>query len=231
MLVGGVNVGITGEPILEFDEMQQSQKDTTLSSIVSLILCLFIFCYGYREWHRPVVATFCLLLGLIFTMGWTTLVIGRLNLLTITFLPMLIGLGIDFGVHLVSRFEEELNKGRLPSKAIHISLVNTGLGIFTGGIATAGAFLAMGLGKFQGVKEMGIISGGGLIICLVPMMTIFPILLLKGAHWRRKKHVEKKVPVSARRLTGFGSNPQDAFFHQPGGDRRIHLFRIPQSLF
>lgn len=193
MLVGGVNVGITGEPILEFDEMQQSQKDTTLSSIVSLILCLFIFCYGYREWHRPVAATFCLLLGLIFTMGWTTLAIGRLNLLTITFLPMLIGLGIDFGVHLVSRFEEELGKGRRPSKAIHISLVNTGLGIFTGGIATAGAFLAMGLGKFQGVKEMGIISGGGLIICLVPMMTILPILLLKGARWKRKKHVEKKI--------------------------------------
>ncbi|HQC42233.1 MAG TPA: MMPL family transporter, partial [Verrucomicrobiota bacterium] len=193
MLVGGVNVGITGEPILEFDEMLQSQKDTTLSSIVSLILCLLIFCYGYREWHRPVLATFCLLLGLIFTMGWTTLVIGRLNLLTITFLPMLIGLGIDFGVHLVSRFEEELGKGRDPSKAIHISLVNTGLGIFTGGIATAGAFLAMGLGKFQGVKEMGIISGGGLIICLVPMMTVLPVLLLKGARWRRKKPTEKKV--------------------------------------
>lgn len=193
MLVGGVNVGITGGPILEFDEMLQSQKDTTLSSIVSLILCLLIFCYGYREWHRPVLATFCLLLGLIFTMGWTTLVIGRLNLLTITFLPMLIGLGIDFGVHLVSRFEEELGKGRDPSKAIHISLVNTGLGIFTGGIATAGAFLAMGLGKFQGVKEMGIISGGGLIICLVPMMTVLPVLLLKGARWRRKKPTEKKV--------------------------------------
>jgi len=193
MEVGGVNVGITGEPILEFDEMLQSQRDTSLSSVVSLTLCLFIFCYGYREWHRPVAATFCLLLGLIFTMGWTTLVIGRLNLLTITFLPMLIGLGIDFGVHLVSRFEEELGKGHDPSRAIHISLVNTGLGVFTGGIATAGAFLAMGLGKFQGVKEMGIISGGGLIICLVPMMTILPILLRKGVGLRRKKQEGRKV--------------------------------------
>ena len=105
---------------------------------------------------------------------------------------MLIGLGID-SASPGQRLEEELGKGRDPSKAIHISLVNTGLGIFTGGIATAGAFLAMGLGKFQGVKEMGIISGGGLIICLVPMMTVLPVLLLKGARWRRKKPTEKKV--------------------------------------
>ena len=190
MKIGGINVGITGEPVLEFDEMQQSQHDTTLSTIVSLILCLLIFCYGYREFHRPIAAVFCLMLGLIFTMGWTTLVVGRLNLLTITFLPMLIGLGIDFGVHLVSRFEEELGKGHSPAKSIHISLINTGLGVFTGGLATAGAFLAMGFAKFQGVKEMGIISGGGLIICLLPMMTLLPIILLKGAEWKSKN---KKV--------------------------------------
>lgn len=194
MKVGGVNVGITGEPVLEYDEMQQSQKDTTLSTIVSLVLCLLIFCYGYREFHRPIAAVFCLMMGLVFTMGWTTLVVGRLNLLTITFLPMLIGLGIDFGVHLVSRFEEELNKGCAPSDAIHTSLVNTGMGVFTGGIATAGAFLAMGLGKFQGVKEMGIISGGGLIICLIPMMSMLPVLLLKGARWKHRKPMVHKTP-------------------------------------
>lgn len=195
MEVSGVNVGLTGEPVLEYDEMQQSQKDTTLSVIVSLILCLIIFCYGYREFHRPIAAVFCLLLGLIFTMAWTTFAVGRLNLLTITFLPMLIGLGIDFGVHLVSRFEEELGKGRTPNKAIRIALIYTGMGVFTGGIATAGAFLAMGLAKFQGVKEMGIISGGGLIICLIPMMTILPILLLRGAQWKHSKPAKRKPPV------------------------------------
>ncbi|MBR5738282.1 MAG: MMPL family transporter [Verrucomicrobia bacterium] len=188
MQVPGVNVDITGEPVLEYDEMQQSQYDTTFSSIVSLILCFLLFCYGYRQFHRPVAAVFCLMLGLVFTMGWTTFAVGQLNLLTITFLPMLIGLGIDFGVHLVSRFEEELGKGNTPDEAIHISLVNTGMGVFTGGIATAGAFLAMALGSFQGVKEMGIISGGGLIICLLPMMTILPVLLLKGAQWLPQKN-------------------------------------------
>jgi len=47
--VPGVNVGLTGEPVLEHDEMLQSQKDTTLASIVSLVLCALIFIYGYRK--------------------------------------------------------------------------------------------------------------------------------------------------------------------------------------
>jgi len=42
-------VGITGEPVLDYDEMTQSQKDITLASIVSLVLCALIFIYGYNE--------------------------------------------------------------------------------------------------------------------------------------------------------------------------------------
>ena len=47
--VPGLNVGITGEPVLEHDEMEQSQKDTTIASIVSLVFCALIFIYGYNE--------------------------------------------------------------------------------------------------------------------------------------------------------------------------------------
>src|ERR1035437_4159803 len=71
--VPGVNVGITGEPVLDYDEMMQSQKDTTLASVVSLVLCALIFIYGYNETGRPVKATICLVVGLGYTMGFTTL--------------------------------------------------------------------------------------------------------------------------------------------------------------
>ena len=55
--VPGLNIGITGEPVLELDEMAQSQRDTTVASIVSLVLCALIFIYGYNETGRPVKAT------------------------------------------------------------------------------------------------------------------------------------------------------------------------------
>ena len=178
--VPGLNVGITGEPVLDYDEMQQSAKDTGLASVVSLVLCLLIFIYGYNETGRPIKATICLVIGLGYTMAFTTLVVGHLNILTITFAPMLIGLAIDFGVHLITRYEEGLRHGKTEVEALTKAMVFTGQGIFTGALTTAGAFLAMSLTHFKGIQEMGIICGGGLMLCLVPMMTMLPAMLLRG---------------------------------------------------
>lgn len=178
--VPGVNVGLTGEPVLELDEMVQSQKDTTLASITSLVLCALIFIYAYRETGRPVKATICLIVGLAYTMAFSTLAVGHLNILTITFVPILIGLAIDYGVHLISRYEEELRHGKTEEEALTKAMVYTGQGVFTGALTTAGAFLAMILTNFRGIQEMGIICGGGLIVCLVPMFTLLPVLLLRG---------------------------------------------------
>lgn len=178
--VTGVNAAITGEPVLQSDEMRQSQEDTTLATIVSLLLIASIFIYSYRETGRPLKATFCLVVGVGFTMAFTTLAVGHLNILTITFAPILMGLAIDFGIHLITRYEEELRHGKNRRLAIEKAMVYTGKGIFTGCFTTAGAFLAMTFTDFKGIQEMGIISGGGLVICLLPMMTILPSLLLRG---------------------------------------------------
>ena len=178
--VPGLNVGLTGEPVLEVDEMRQSQDDSTLATVVSLIVVALIFVYGYHETGRPLKATFCLLSGLAYTIGFTTLFIGHLNILTITFFPILIGLAIDFGVHLITRYEEELRRGRTEQEALEKAMVNTGVGIFTGAFTTAGAFFAMVLTDFEGIREMGIICGGGMLLSLIPMITMLPVLLLRG---------------------------------------------------
>ncbi|HRZ36509.1 MAG TPA: MMPL family transporter [Candidatus Paceibacterota bacterium] len=178
--VPGLSVGLTGEPVLEVDEMAQSRRDSTKASVVTLLLCAVLFVYSYRETGRPLKAVLCLVVGLAYTLGFTTLAIGHLNLLTVTFLPILIGLGIDFGIHLVTRYEEELRGGHPEPVAMEIAVVNTGIGIFTGCLTTAGAFLAMSFTDFKGIEEMGLISGAGLIICLIPMLTLLPALLLRG---------------------------------------------------
>ena len=193
--VSGVNVGVTGEPVLEHDEMAQSQKDMTLASIVSLILCALIFIYGYNETGRPVKATLCLIIGLGYTLAYATATVGHLNILTITFVPILIGLAIDFGVHLVTRYEEELRHGKTAKQALTKAMMFTGQGIFVGALTTAGAFLAMALTNFKGIQEMGIICGGGLLVCFIPMMTMLPALLLRG----RQNVIDHKVGQSAAR--------------------------------
>lgn len=191
--VPGVNAAITGESVLEFDEMAQSQRDTTVAGVVSLGLVALIFIYGYQESGRPLKAMACLLVGLAYTMAYATAVIGHLNILTITFVPMLVGIAIDFGVHLVSRYEEELRHGHSERESMEKAMVPTGQGIFTGCFTTAGAFLAMGLTDFKGIQEMGIICGGGLVICLIPMMTMLPALLLRGQQNQLDHHYQARV--------------------------------------
>src|SRR5262249_62343042 len=135
---------------------------TVLASTASLLICALIFIFGYQETGRPIKATLCLLIGLAYTLAFATAVVGHLNILTITFVPILIGLAIDYGVHLISRYEEELRKGKSEEASLTRAMVYTGQGIFTGALTTAGAFVAMAFTNFKGIQEMGIICGGGL---------------------------------------------------------------------
>jgi uncharacterized protein len=189
--VPGLNVGVTGESVLDHDQMEQSQKDATLASIVSLVVCALIFIYGYQEVGRPLKATFCLLIGLGYTLAFTMATVGHLNILTVTFLPILIGLAIDFGVHLITRYEEELRLGKGQEDAMRKAIIYTGQGVFTGALTTAAAFVAMCLTNFRGIQEMGIICGGGMLICFVQMMTMLPVLLFRERPDRRDR--KKKI--------------------------------------
>ncbi len=191
--VPGVNVGLTGGPVLDYDEMRQAQHDSIVATVAALIICSLVFIVAYHELGRPLKAALCLVIGLGYTMGFTTLAVGHLNILSITFAPMLIGLAIDFGVHFITRYEEERRHGRLGAEAISRATIFTGQGIVTGALTTAAAFLAMALTRFKGIQEMGAIAGSGLLLCLVPMMSALPALLL-GDH--------KKLPKRPRRPLG-----------------------------
>lgn len=195
--VPGVNAGVTGETVLEHDEMRQARRDTMKASLWALILCAALFMVGYRETGRPLKAMATLLIGVAHTLAFATATVGHLNILTITFVPILVGLAIDFGIHLVTRYEEELRMGHGRVQALERALVNTGQGICTGALATAGGFLAMSLTQFKGIQEMGWICGGGMLICLVTTLTFLPALLLAG---RQNLWDETSVrpPVRAR---------------------------------
>ncbi|MDB6017488.1 MAG: putative exporter of the superfamily [Pedosphaera sp.] len=178
--VPGVNAGLTGGLVLNYDEMRQSEHDSIIAGLAALIICSLIFIIAYHEVSRPLKAAFCLLIGFGYTLGFATLTIGHLNIMSVTFAPMLIGLAIDFGVQYITRYEEEMRNHLTVVETISKATVFTGQGIVISGLTTAVAFLAMGLTHFKGIREVGIICGGGLLLCLIPMMTTLPALLVLG---------------------------------------------------
>jgi hopanoid biosynthesis associated RND transporter like protein HpnN len=197
----GLDVGTTGEPLLEHDEMVSSESDSHQSGVLSLILVAILFAFTFRQFGRPFAIIGSFVLGAGWTIGFTTVVIGHLNLLTVSFFTILVGSGMDFGIHILLRYEEEFAKGQTTESAMDEALVGTGTDIAVSAFATAAAFWAVGLTDFKGVSELGVIAGFGILLCLVATVLPLPALMLLLDR-RRKPAQPRAVVLGTRILAG-----------------------------
>jgi hopanoid biosynthesis associated RND transporter like protein HpnN len=191
-----VHITLTGEPVLDYDEMITSERDATKSSILTVVLIAIVVVFGFRDWLRMLLSICCLIMVIAITMGYTTLSIGHLNMITITFAVMILGLGEDLGVQFISRYEEELAKSGDRAKAIRGAMLTVGPSIIIAGVTNSAAFFAMCLSGFRGVTELGIIAGGGMFFATVGMMVLLPALLLSIRRKTEKAHIPKQVQVT-----------------------------------
>ncbi|MFM8930948.1 MAG: MMPL family transporter [Gemmataceae bacterium] len=176
-----LEVGLTGLPVLECDEMEASTRDSTRASWLAFLGVLTLYAWVFRQWRAPLASGLPLLAGTVWALGFATLAVGHLNLLSATFAVMLIGMG-DYAVLLVSRFQRERDTLRDPSRmAARAALVRaagaTGPSILTAAVTGMLAFFATMLADFQAVAELGLIAGGGLLLCATSALTMAPPLL------------------------------------------------------
>ena len=195
----GVTVGLTGEDVISSDEMVTTQSDVETASKIALAGVALLFIIAYQGVVKPLLAVFCLLLGLSWTMGFTALTIGHLNILSVVFTTILIGLGIDFGIHILERFKEERQKGNEILPALQKTLQGTGKGNFAGAITTAIAFGAMVLTDFIGIVELGWIAGWGILFCMIAMLLVLPALITVEEKWRKPGYAQTKPTTASQR--------------------------------
>ncbi len=169
-----VEIGLTGMPVLEYDEMHSSQLDMTLSSIISLVGVIILLWAGLGSWRYTWLAVFILLIGMAWSFGFITLVVGHLNILSVSFAAILIGLGIDFGIHYLVRYVHVRSQGVPLAAALVRTTREVGPGVVTGAITTACAFFAAALTDFTGVVELGVIAGAGIVLCLLAALVVTP---------------------------------------------------------
>ena len=172
-----VQAGVTGGDALNNDEMVAAQRDTMWATLLALLSVAVLFIVAFRQIWRPLLVMSMLILALCWTLGLTTLTVGQLNILSISFLPLLIGLGIDFGIHLLARFGEERDVHNDFDTALQTAFVRTGPGVAAAALTTALAFYAVTLTDFQGLSELGIIAGSGMLLCLAASFTVLPAML------------------------------------------------------
>lgn len=179
----GVTFGLTGIPVLESDEMQRSQADMTWASVISFGGVALILVLGFRGLRHPLLGLLMLLVGLAWSIGYTTLVVGHLNILSVSFAAILIGLGIDFAVHYLSRYLELRHQGADLLSALEQTSATVGTGLVTAAMTTSLAFLCAAFTRFLGVAELGIIAGGGIVICAAAaVLVLVPLIRLADGH-------------------------------------------------
>lgn len=170
-------ITLTGIPVLENDEMRRSQADSMLASIISYLGVAIILFVGFRGFMHPMLGMVMLAVAMAWSFGFTTAAVGHLNILSVSFVAILIGLGIDFAIHVLSRYLELRHQGMGLQAALIETSGSVGGGIITGAVTTSLAFFCATFTEFLGVAELGIIAGGGILLCALAAFTLLPAVI------------------------------------------------------
>lgn len=181
----GTKIGLTGLPIMENDEMRSSQSSMFWASAVSMLGVGLLFVAGFGGARHALLANLILLVGMAWAFGYVTLSVGHLNILSVSFTVTMIGIGIDYGVYYVARYLQLRSEGLECEEALLETARGAGPAILTGAVTTAIAFFAAGFTSFKGVAELGIIAGGGLLLCAAAELIMLPasIYLIDRSGW------------------------------------------------
>jgi predicted RND superfamily exporter protein len=173
-----VRISFVGPHTMTVGKAGVMQGDLLVSFLSSLAIVLALFYLAYRRWATLLFVGFPLLVGVQLTLGAAALFIGGLNLITVSFAAIIVGLGVDFAIHIYQRYHHERASGNKPSKAVEIALTQTGTGVWTGGLTTIAAFLTLLLARIQGLVELGILVSAGLFFCLLTITLVLPAFLV-----------------------------------------------------
>ncbi len=171
-------VGITGRPALEADEMRVTDRDSFRAEIAAMATIFVGLVIMFRSVWLALAAEITLAIAIGWTFGWATLSIGQLNLLSIVFLIAMIGIGMDYLIQILMAYQREASR-YVRARAVWMRVFHhVSPPVVTACLGAAGAFLVSVFTDFRGAAELGIIAGGGLLLCLLAGHTVLPALLI-----------------------------------------------------
>lgn len=195
--------GLTGMQAVMRDEMHAGISDTIRNLLLALVLILAIFIFSFRMWSGPLLAMLVLISGITWDIGLAQIVFGRLNIITALCSVVLLGLGVDYAIHIISSYTELRHRGETIEAAISKSFQRIGSGLLTGALTTALAFLSIGTIGSSVFREFGFVVGIGIIACLLATLFMLPALIVaKEKLWGLvvKKSHPKRVDMEFKFL-------------------------------
>ena len=182
-----LHVDYTGELPAQSDEQDALGFDMAVPSIVALVLILLLFIFSFSQLRSILFILIVLIMGIVFNYGFVGITIKEINMITSIMAVLLIGLGVDYGIQIVTNFTTYREDGYEPKEALRLTYQKAGMGTLLAAVTTAIAFFVMAITGVQAFEQFGIIMGTGIINCFLAMFFILPSLLL----WWGKKDLSK----------------------------------------
>jgi uncharacterized protein len=173
----GVHVRITGDVALSYEEMGVVKSQAAASGFASLVLVALLLIVGLRSMRMVLATLVTLVIGMLLTVGFTAVAIGHYNMISAAFAVLYIGLGVEFAIHLLMRYQEMLSEGQPPRRALRETSRDVGTSLALSATTTAIGFFAFVPTEFVGVAELGVISGAGTLISAFATLTLLPALV------------------------------------------------------
>lgn len=205
----GIEIKYTGTPIIQQRLGELINQDRSNTQWISTLLVFTITMLIFRSVLSaivPITVVFVSVNYLYGTMGYTNLPISTL---AGGVAAMVIGIGIDFAIHIMNKFKYERKQGFKIKKAIELSVVETGTALVATSLTTMTAFLAFMFGVMPEMGRFGILMALGIFYSLVFSLFGLPALLV----------IEEKIIYYIKRKFKFGLNNE---FHLEGGDKNVN---------
>lgn len=186
----GIRVRITGNPALNLEEMIGIAWDIGVAGIFCFALVIVVLVFALRSLPLVIASVVTLLIGLIWTAGLASLMVGHLNIVSLSVAILFIGLGVDFAIHLGMSYADSLRAGLSEQDAMQEAVKKIGGSLFICTISTAIGFLVFVPTPYLGVAELGLIAGTGMLVIFFLTVTLFPALLVSWLHFDSKKHIK-----------------------------------------
>ena len=173
----GVRVRLTGQIPLDDQEFGTVKDGFALNSSVTILAVIFILWLALKSGRLIVAVFLSTLVGLILTAAAGLAVVGALNLISVAFAVLFIGIGVDFGIQFSVRYRDERFAQAKLIPAVTTAGIKAGRALSLAAAATAAGFYSFLPTDYKGVSELGIIAGNGMIIAFVVSITLLPALL------------------------------------------------------
>ncbi|MCW5700314.1 MAG: MMPL family transporter [Rhodospirillales bacterium] len=173
----GYRVRLTGDEALKDEELQSVSLGTGMAGLLSLVSVMGLLLLCFRSPRLLAASLFTLIAGLVWTAGFAVAAVGPVNLISVAFAVLFIGLSVDFGIHFSLRYRESKEAGSDHGTALEGAVKGVGGAIALSAVAAAIGFYSFLPTDYIGLAELGLIAGTGMIIAMFASFTVLPAFI------------------------------------------------------